>query len=43
MIAHVGVIPLEELLPTASAAGGALLLARSWLTLRMRRRRKPEA
>ena len=43
MIAHVGVLPLEELLPAASAAGGALLLARSWLTLRLKRHRHPDA
>ena len=36
MIAHVGVIPLEELLPSASAAGGPLLVARAWLRLRLR-------
>jgi hypothetical protein len=38
MIAHVGPVPLEELLPAASAAGAALLLARAWLALHLRRR-----
>jgi hypothetical protein len=42
VIAHVGVIPLEELLPSASAASGALLLARAWVTLRLRREREPD-
>ena len=35
MIAHIGGVPVEELLP--SAAG--LLLARGWLALHLRRRR----
>ena len=39
MIAHVGGVPLEEVLPAAPGAGAALLLARSWLMLRLRRRR----
>jgi hypothetical protein len=43
VIAHIGVLPLEELLPSAGAAGGALLLARSWMSLRLRRRREPDA
>jgi len=34
-------VPLEELLPSASAAGGVLLLARAWMSLRLRRRREP--
>jgi hypothetical protein len=38
MIAHVGALPLEELLPSATAAGTALLVARAWITLRLRRR-----
>jgi hypothetical protein len=34
VIAHVGALPLEELLPL----GGALVLARAWLVLHVRRR-----
>ena len=40
MIAHVGAIPLEEMLPALSGAGGGLLLARGWIMLRVRRRRR---
>ena len=39
MIAHVGGVPLEEIVP-AVGAGGSLLLARAWLMLRLRRRPK---
>lgn len=39
MIAHVGGVPLEELLPVLSGAGGGLLLARGWIMLRVQRRR----
>ena len=42
MIAHVGGVPLEEALPALPSAGAALLLARVWLTTRLRRRRDPE-
>ena len=31
VIAHVGGVPLEELLPTVAGAGAGLLLARAWL------------
>ena len=41
MIAHVGVLPVEELLPAISGAGTALLLARGWVALRLRRGREP--
>ena len=41
MIAHVGVIPLEEMLPSASDAGAVLLLARAWIALGLRRGREP--
>ena len=41
MIAHIGGLPLEELLPSASAAGAGLLAARGWIMLRVRRRREP--
>jgi hypothetical protein len=39
MIAHVGALPLEELLPSIAA----LVAARAWIMLRLRRRREPEA
>jgi hypothetical protein len=39
-MAHVGGVPLEELLPSVAGAGGSLLLARAWLTLHLRRRRE---
>jgi hypothetical protein len=41
MIAHVAGVPLEEVLPPLTGAGGTLLLARAWLMLHLRRRRKP--
>ena len=42
MIAHVGGVPLEEFLPVVPSAGAGLLLARVWLTARLRRRRERE-
>jgi hypothetical protein len=39
VIAHVGGVPVEELIPTAAGAGTGLLLARTWLSVRLRRRR----
>ena len=39
MIAHIGPLPLEEILP--SLTGGGLLLARAWIMLRLRSRREP--
>jgi hypothetical protein len=41
VIAHVGGVPLEEILPSATGAAAGLLLARAWLMLRVRRRREP--
>ena len=41
MTAHVGGVPVEELVPTLAGTGTALLVARAWLTLRLRRRRVP--
>jgi hypothetical protein len=38
VMAHVGGVPLEDLLPALSGAGGGLLLARGWIMLRMQRR-----
>jgi hypothetical protein len=40
MIAHVGGVPLEELLPFLTGAGAALLLARARVMLHLRRRRE---
>jgi hypothetical protein len=39
--AHVGGVPVEELIPTLAGAGSALALARGWLSLRLRRRHGP--
>ena len=41
MIAHVGVVPVEEVVPSIAGAGAGLLLARVWLMLHLRRRREP--
>ncbi len=38
MIAHIGGVPLEEALPAAAGAGAALVAARAWLALHLRRR-----
>ena len=35
--AHVAGVPVEELLPTAAGTGSALLLARAWLWLHLKR------
>jgi hypothetical protein len=35
--AHVAGVPVEELIPTLAGSGGALLLARGWLALHLRR------
>jgi hypothetical protein len=40
--AHVAGVPVEELLPNAAGAGGALLLARAWLAFHLRSRRHEE-
>ncbi len=36
-LAHVGGVPVEELLPALAGAGGLLLLARGWMELQLRR------
>jgi hypothetical protein len=36
VIAHVGGVPLEELLASLAGTGGALLAARAWIMLRLR-------
>jgi hypothetical protein len=41
VIAHLGGVPLEELLPSVTGAGTGLLLARGWLMVHLRRRRAP--
>ena len=41
-LAHVGGVPLEELLPAIAAPGASLLAARAWLNLHLRRRRDQE-
>jgi hypothetical protein len=42
MIAHLGGAPVEEMLPLVTGVGAALLLARAWIMLRLRRRREHE-
>jgi hypothetical protein len=37
VLAHVAGVPVEELIPTVAGAGSALLLARGWVMLRLRR------
>jgi hypothetical protein len=37
--AHIGGVPVEELLPAAAGTGGALLVARAWMAAHLRRRR----
>jgi hypothetical protein len=41
IVAHVGGVPVEEVLPTLAGTGTGLLLARAWLAVRLRRRRDP--
>ena len=41
MIAHVGGVPLEELVPALAGTGTGLLVVRARIMLRMRRRREP--
>ena len=40
MIARVGGVPLEEILPSVTGAAAGLLVARALMMLRLRRRRK---
>jgi hypothetical protein len=37
VIAHIAGVPVEELIPTMAGAGSMLLLARGWVSLRLRR------
>jgi hypothetical protein len=41
VIAHVGGVPVEEVVPSLAGAGATLLLARAWLIVHLRRRREP--
>jgi hypothetical protein len=41
VIAHVGGVPVEELMPALAGTGTGLLVARAWVMLRLRRRREP--
>ncbi|MET0601562.1 MAG: hypothetical protein ABW167_06185 [Baekduia sp.] len=43
MIAHVGGMPVEEMLPALAGTGTGLVIARAWLALRLRGRRRPGA
>ena len=38
VVAHIAGVPVEELIPTAAGAGTVLLVSRTWLWLRVRRR-----
>jgi hypothetical protein len=40
-MAHVGGLPVEELLPALAGASAGLLAVPAWLMLRLRRRREP--
>ena len=40
MIAHVGGVPVEEILPAVTGAGASLLMARAWLMVHLRRHRE---
>jgi hypothetical protein len=37
--AHVAGVPVEELIPAAAGAGGALCVARAWMWMHLRRAR----
>jgi hypothetical protein len=41
IVAHVGGVPVEEIVPTLAGTGTGLLVARAWLMLRVRRRGSP--
>jgi cytochrome oxidase assembly protein ShyY1 len=40
VIAHVAGVPVEELIPTVAGAGSMVLLARGWVSVRVRRYRR---
>ena len=39
VFAHVAGVPVEELMPLLPGVGAGLLMARSWIAMRLRRRR----
>jgi hypothetical protein len=41
VIAHVGGVPVEELVPALAGTATSLLVARAWVMLRLRRRQEP--
>jgi hypothetical protein len=41
VIAHVGGVPVEEMLPALAGTSTGLLIVRAWLMVRVRRRRRP--
>ena len=41
MIAHIGALPLAVPVPALAGTDTALLVARAWIMLRVRRRREP--
>ena len=41
-LAHIGGVPVEELLPSLAGAGTSLLVARVWLAVHLRRREEVE-
>jgi hypothetical protein len=43
VFAHVAGVPVEELIPMAAGTGAALLMARAWVSLHLRRLREPGA
>ena len=40
MIAHIGALPLEELVPALAGTSTGLLAVRAWMMIRVRRRRE---
>jgi hypothetical protein len=40
-MAHVGGVPVEEILPTLAGTSTGVLVVSAWLMLRLRRRREP--
>jgi hypothetical protein len=43
VIAHVGGVPVEELVPTLAGTGTALLVARAWMAVHFRREDRRDA
>jgi hypothetical protein len=39
VLAHVGGVPVEEMMPLVPGVTAGLLLARAWVMMRLRRRR----